>query len=290
MKNLKLSALAFLCAVSVPVMAGMAVTDPVSYTFYAQQLTEGAKNTATNLKQLAEESKQTVTQNEIFLTSKEIWTTARETQKVTEDAYSAVTGLYYTPEGIIEDVEREQARYERNPPRYLDRVFAKYGHREDEENGDNLPPVELEEKIKQQTFQSFSSGRGLYRGHAVAKEREEAALSLMGASEIAEHQLGNPDSGYLEKLKEHSSKHVDATTLATKMDVLISLATLQVEMQAKQLELQAKMAKAYAAMNYQGSKDLATDKVIKASETAPRTDYSEVMNRDSDPFKNIKGR
>ena len=275
MNKLKLSSLSLLCVVSVPAFAGMAVTDPISYTYFAQQLTDSAENTTTNIKSLTEQTKQTITQNEIFLTSKEIWTTARETQKITEDTHNAVTGTYYSPMQLLEDLEREQARFERNPPRYIDQVFAKYGN----EKAEQLSPVELEEQVRQQSFDRFSAGNGLYKADAKVREREEANLNLLTASEISEYQLGESENGYLAKLKEHTSKHKDATTLASKMDVLISIASLQAEMQAKQLELQAKMAKAYASMNYEGHTDLASDAEIRASESAERTNYDDAMNR-----------
>ena len=280
MNKLNISTLIALCVASTSAIAGMAVSDPISYTYFAQQLTEGAENTATNIKSLAEQTKQTVTQNEIFLTSKEIWTTARETQKVTEDAYEAVTGLYYTPSQMLEDLDREQARFDRNPPRYIDGVYKRYGFRGDGEDGDEFAPVELEAQVKQEVFTRFSAGRGLLNADAKTREREAANLNLIAASEMSEQNF-KANKGYLHKGKGIMEKHKDATTLARKLDVLISLVGLQVEMQAKQLELQTKMAKAYGSMHYEGIKeeDLASQERINASSTAPRTNYGDAMNR-----------
>ena len=278
MNKLNISTLIALCVASTSAIAGMAVSDPISYTYFAQQLTEGAENTATNIKSLAEQTKQTVTQNEIFLTSKEIWTTARETQKVSEDAYEAVTGLYYTPSQMLEDLDREQARFEANPPRYTDRVFARYGNKEDK---DEIPLNVLNDQIQDEIHGRFSMGSGLYNTQAKTREREAANLDLMTVSELAELKIKGSNGGvsYGDKAQDALNMHANANTLANKMDVLISLVSLQVEMQIKQLELQTKMAKSYGAMHYEGRNNLASEAVIKASGTAEPTDYSDAMNR-----------
>ncbi|MFA0155678.1 hypothetical protein [Vibrio sp. 10N.261.46.A3] len=258
------------------------VHDSINNATLAQMVTVEA-NTATNtFKASLESIKQTLTQNDIFLTSKEIWTTARETQEITQEAYDAVVGLYYTPQEMFEQANREYGRMQSNPPRYVDGIFAKYGNEPTPEQlGVNPESCDSEgescfsdELVRNEIQSKYQAGNGMLRDTARVREREKLTLDLMTKSSKSLLEVYDGEASVFAEMLRIQEKQREAKDPKEQMGVLMAYAALQTKIQIEQYKLSLRTSLAYGGMNYEGEVNLFTEEQVKASETAAPTDYS----------------
>lgn len=275
----------FVCivALTLPLSSNAAqiVSDPMSYTYMANQLKDSAEQVTNQTKMLTNDAKALTTQSEIFMTSKDIYTTAKETYGVTKDAYDAVVGVYETPSDLQSRAERELERAERQPIKYVDRVFKKYGIEKSKASDPTFrfDTLEMEGEIEKEIINTYGAGSGFYRNAARNQARDEVNREAITRAQLIQQQIltgiGNPSlkASYVRLSEQIRVNTTPSERDKTRNEILL----LQADIALKQLELQTRYVEAFAAMNYQAYQKTHSDEDIKNSTEVDRVDYNEIL-------------